>query len=121
MNLSWTNLLPLLIILSSVIPGLIIFTLREDQVRLRVTLNLTGALLKLGLVALMLFGVSQGLEFRFSVPFLPGGGLCSLLPCLRCSGWQPPFTPLAIWKIRPCAHASLVISACASAPPSAWP
>lgn len=75
MNLSWTNLLPLLIILSSLIPGLIIFTLREDQVRLRVALNLTGALLKLGLVVLMLLGVSQGLEFSFNVPFLPGGGL----------------------------------------------
>lgn len=75
MNLSWTTLLPLLIILSSLIPGLIIFTLREDQVRLRVALNLTGAALKLILVALMLLGVSQGLEFRFSLPFLPGGGL----------------------------------------------
>ncbi|WP_394241367.1 proton-conducting transporter membrane subunit [Halopseudomonas laoshanensis] len=73
--MSWTTLLPLLIILSSLIPGLIIFTLREDQVRLRITLNLTGALLKLSLVGLMLLGVSQGLEFRFSVPFLPGGGL----------------------------------------------
>lgn len=75
MNLSWTTLLPLLIILSSLIPGLIIFTLREDQVRLRIALNLTGAMLKMGLVALMLLGVSQGLEFRFSVPFLPGGRL----------------------------------------------
>lgn len=75
MNLSWTSLLPLAILLSSLIPGLIIFTLREDQVRLRITLNLTGALLKMALVALMLLGVSQGLEFRFSVPFLPGGGL----------------------------------------------
>ncbi len=75
MNVAWTTLLPLLIILSSLIPGLIIFSLREDQVRLRIALNLTGALLKLSLVGLMLLGVSQGLEFRFSVPFLPGGGL----------------------------------------------
>ncbi|MFT6465519.1 proton-conducting transporter membrane subunit [Halopseudomonas sp.] len=75
MNLSWTTLLPLLIILSSLIPGLIIFSLRENQVRLRIGLNLTGALLKLSLVGLMLLGVSRGLEFRFSVPFLPGGGL----------------------------------------------
>jgi len=74
-NIAWTTLLPLIIILSSLIPGLIIFTLREDQVRLRIALNLTGALLKMGLVGLMLLGVSQGLEFRFSVPFLPGGGL----------------------------------------------
>ncbi|MBQ0744510.1 MAG: monovalent cation/H+ antiporter subunit D family protein [Pseudomonas sp.] len=73
--MSWTTLLPLLIILSSLIPGLIIFSLRENQVRLRIALNLAGALLKLSLVGLMLLGVSRGLEFRFSVPFLPGGGL----------------------------------------------
>ena len=54
MNIAWTTLLPLIIILSSLIPGLIIFTLREDQVRLRIALNLTGALLKMGLVGLML-------------------------------------------------------------------
>ncbi|WP_150302867.1 complex I subunit 5 family protein [Pseudomonas saliphila] len=72
---SWSSLLPLLIVLSSLVPGLLIFTLREDQNRLRVLLNMTGVLLKLALVGLMLWGVDRGLEFRFAVPFLPGGGL----------------------------------------------
>ncbi|WP_185265542.1 complex I subunit 5 family protein [Halopseudomonas xiamenensis] len=75
MNATWTNLLPLGIVLSSLLPGLLIFTLREEQTRLRVALNLTGVLLKLGLVGLMLWGVARGLEFRFSIPFLPGGEL----------------------------------------------
>lgn len=71
----WTSLLPLGIVLSSLLPGLLIFTLREDQVRLRVTLNLLGVALKLGLVGLMLWGVARGLVFHFSVPFLPDGSL----------------------------------------------
>src|SRR5690606_34235265 len=72
---NWTNLLPLGIVLSSLLPGLLIFTLREEQTRLRIALNLFGVMLKLGLVGLMLWGVAQGLEFRFSLPFLPGGDL----------------------------------------------
>lgn len=72
---NWSSLLPLLIVLSSLIPGLLIFALREDQNTLRVVLNLAGVLVKLALVGLMLWGVAQGMEFRFAVPFLPGGGL----------------------------------------------
>ena len=64
--------LPLAIVLSSLIPGLLIFTLREEQQRTRVVLNLAGVLLKLLLVVAMLGGVAQGLSFRFSLPFLPG-------------------------------------------------
>ncbi|WP_462380945.1 complex I subunit 5 family protein [Pseudomonas sp. Marseille-QA0892] len=73
--MSWTNWLPLAIVLSSIVPGLIIFSLREDQARLRVALNLGGVTLKLLLVGAMLYGVSQGYQFRFEVPFIPGAPL----------------------------------------------
>lgn len=68
--LNWASLLPLLILLSSLIPGLLIFATRERQQRLRTILNLGGAGLKLVLVSMMLYGVSQGDEFRFELPFL---------------------------------------------------
>ena len=68
--MNWHGLLPLGIVLSSLLPGLVIFALREDQQRLRVTLNLLGVTLKLLLVGGMLYGVSQGSEYRFSVPLL---------------------------------------------------
>ncbi|WP_111642314.1 complex I subunit 5 family protein [Marinimicrobium alkaliphilum] len=71
----WTQLLPVAVVLSSLVPGLLIFTLREHQVGLRTALNLGGVLLKLLLVGLMLWGVSQGLSFRFALPFIPGGEL----------------------------------------------
>jgi multicomponent Na+:H+ antiporter subunit D len=72
---AWTTLLPPAIILSSLLPGLVIFSLREDQVKLRIGLNLFAVILKLCLVGVMLWGVNQGLEFRFAIGFLPGGGL----------------------------------------------
>ncbi|MFC3607516.1 complex I subunit 5 family protein [Stutzerimonas tarimensis] len=73
--MNWTTWLPLLIVLSSLIPGLIIFSLREDQPRLRVTLNMVGVVIKLVMVGAMLAGVADGLVFRFAVPFLPGAPL----------------------------------------------
>jgi multicomponent Na+:H+ antiporter subunit D len=69
------NLLPLLIVLSSLLPGLVIFTLREDQQGLRTFLNLAGVVAKLVLTGVMIVGVSQGLSFRFVLPFVPGGDL----------------------------------------------
>ncbi|MAT51083.1 MAG: proton-conducting membrane transporter [Porticoccaceae bacterium] len=73
--MSWTGILPLAVVLSSLVPGLLIFTLREDQQQLRTFLNLLGAVIKLVLVALMLYGVSQGAVFRFEFPFLPEAGI----------------------------------------------
>src|SRR5690554_3440226 len=71
----WAGLLPLAIVLSSLLPGLLIFVLREEQNGLRIFLNMLGVLLKLLLVGLMLWGVARGVAFRFEVAFLPGGGL----------------------------------------------
>ena len=51
---SW---LPGLIVLSSLLPGLLIFFLREGSHRLRTALNVTGAVTKLVLVGVMIWGV----------------------------------------------------------------
>ncbi|MDP3518536.1 MAG: proton-conducting transporter membrane subunit [Pseudohongiella sp.] len=72
---TWTSLLPVLIILSSLIPGLLIFATPEHARTRRTLLNMTGIAIKLILVALMLAGVSQGLTFRFEIPFLPSAPL----------------------------------------------
>ncbi len=66
------NWIPLLVVGSSMIPGLLIFALAESRVRLRTTLNLAGALLKLALVATMLWGVAQGHQYQVQLAFLPG-------------------------------------------------
>jgi multicomponent Na+:H+ antiporter subunit D len=49
--------LPLFILLSSLLPGLVIFLIKEQDHRLRTVLNLSGALAKLILVGLMIWGV----------------------------------------------------------------
>lgn len=70
-----TQFLPLAIVLSSLIPALLIFALSDRQATLRTALNIAGVFIKLVLVVWMLYGVSQGHSYRFSLPFLPGGGL----------------------------------------------
>ena len=75
MTNTWSALIPLSIFMSSLVVGLFTFGLREHQHQLRAWLNLAGVLIKLILVAGMLYGVSQGMEFRFVLPFLPGADL----------------------------------------------
>lgn len=70
--MNWNYWLPLMTIASSFIPGLIIFTLREEQARLRSSLNLAGAVGKLCLVTVMLWHVYHGAHFETRVPLLPG-------------------------------------------------
>lgn len=64
--------LPLLVIASSLVPGLMIFFLREEQTRARVFLNMTGALVKLALVGVMVWGVYHGQSYEARLPLLPG-------------------------------------------------
>ncbi len=70
--MNWDAWLPLLIVLSSLIAGLVIFTLAENRVKTRVWLNLGAALLKLALVAFMLWGVFNGHHYETRLPLLPG-------------------------------------------------
>ncbi len=70
--MTWSALLPVAILLSSLVPGLVIFGLPEERQRLRTVLNLSGALLKLSLVAILFAGVSAGNEYMFRMQLLPG-------------------------------------------------
>ena len=57
------ELLPLAVLASSLLPGLIIFALPETWIGVRTFLNVFGAIAKLGLVALLLAGVAAGEEY----------------------------------------------------------
>ena len=70
--MSWNASLPLLVLASSLVPGLIIFCLPEEKQRTRTTLNLVGVLLKLALVTFMVWGVQQGEHYETRIPLLPG-------------------------------------------------
>lgn len=59
---------PLLVLLSSLVTGLLIFPLAEERIRLRTWLNLAGAVIKLVIVSIMLYGVSQEAEYIFKWP-----------------------------------------------------
>ncbi len=64
--------LPLAVLASSLVPGLIIFALPETWIRPRTALNLFGAFLKLALVGVLLAGVSAGEDYGFRHEVLPG-------------------------------------------------
>jgi len=64
--------LPLPVLASSLVPGLIIFALPESRIRLRTALNLFGATAKLVLVGVLLAGVSAGETYGFRHEVLPG-------------------------------------------------
>ncbi|MFN3545225.1 MAG: complex I subunit 5 family protein [Thiobacillus sp.] len=64
--------LPVAVVLSSLVPGLFIFFLAESRVRLRTTLNLVGAFVKLALIGVMLWGVVNDHEYVFAYTVLPG-------------------------------------------------
>jgi len=70
MTLSWW--LPVLILSSSLVPGIVIFFLPEERSGLRTGLNTAGAGLKLVLVGILVWGVFHEETFRTELPLLPG-------------------------------------------------
>jgi multicomponent Na+:H+ antiporter subunit D len=68
----WDTWFPLLVLLSSLVTGIIIFPLDEAQYRLRTGLNMAGALVKLLLIGIMLVGVAYGHHYESRLPVLPG-------------------------------------------------
>ena len=67
-----TDILPLAILFTSLGLAPILFLLREESVRLRTTLNLGAATLKLGLVAWLSVEVASGTLFEARLPIMPG-------------------------------------------------
>lgn len=64
--------LPVLILLSSLLPALITFFIPQDGHGLRNSLNLGGAVLKLGLIIWMLFAIADGTVYEASFALAPG-------------------------------------------------
>ena len=64
--------MPVLVILSSALPSLVIFFLTDERLRLRRTLYLGAEVVKLGLVGVMLVGIYYGVAFETRIPLLPG-------------------------------------------------
>ena len=63
--------LPLLILFTSLLPGIVIFVLPEDRIRWRTALNLAGAALKLVLTGVMIWGVRHEHVYETRLPMLP--------------------------------------------------
>ena len=70
--MSFDPWLPLAIVLTSACASITIVCLREESSRLRTTVNLTAAVVTVGLVAAMTLGVMQGRVFETRLPLMPG-------------------------------------------------
>jgi multicomponent Na+:H+ antiporter subunit D len=107
--MNWDAGLLLLILASSLLPGLVIFFLSDERVAIRITLNLTGAVVKLVLVGVMIWGILHGHHYEAHLPLLPGLDLV-----LRADAEAILFVTLStvLWA-RPIAAAFSDFSACA--------
>lgn len=70
--MTMNELLPLAVLASSLVPGLVIFFLPEAWIGTRTALNLFGAVAKLALVGSLLVGVRAGQEYSVRYAVLPG-------------------------------------------------
>ena len=69
--MSWENLLIITILMSSFLPGIIIFMLPEDNSALRTGLNLFGAGLKMALIIIMDLAIYNGRVFEMRLEIMP--------------------------------------------------
>ena len=64
--------LPVFALMTSLMASLVIFALPEQGYRLRTAVNLGAALVKLGLVTVMVWGVFHGVDYGLSFTMVPG-------------------------------------------------
>ena len=70
--MNWDAWLPVLVVASSLLPGLVIFFLREGSHHLRTLLNLAGAIFKLVLVGILIWGVFHEHVYETRWTLAPG-------------------------------------------------
>jgi multicomponent Na+:H+ antiporter subunit D len=68
--MGWTFWIPQAVLGVSLLTALLIFPLKEEQVRLRTGFNIAGATVKLLLVGVMFWGILEGYTFEARLPFL---------------------------------------------------
>ncbi len=67
-----TQALPIALMACAFAPSFICFFLAEERTRLRNSINIAGALLKLVLIAFLLEGVARGMVYETRLQFVPG-------------------------------------------------
>jgi multicomponent Na+:H+ antiporter subunit D len=63
---------PLYIILTSFLAGVLIFVVGEKRQNLRITINLTAAVLKIVMIGMLVVAVRGGQDFLWRLPLVPG-------------------------------------------------
>jgi multicomponent Na+:H+ antiporter subunit D len=71
-DLGLNAVMPVLLLLTSLVPAAIIFLLPEDREGVRRTVNMAGAVLKVVLTGVLIVGVLDGLEYEWRRTLMPG-------------------------------------------------
>jgi len=88
--MSLETTLPLLVLLTSLVPGVVIFFLPEKRHGIRTLLNVGAAVAKLGLTAVMAAGIAAGHRYETRFRFVPSADLV-----LRSDSWALMFVVLS--------------------------
>lgn len=67
-----SSIMPIVLLLTSLIPAIVIFTLSEGQRLLRTTLNLASAIAKVAFVIVLIPAVVAGSDLRIAFEWVPG-------------------------------------------------
>jgi multicomponent Na+:H+ antiporter subunit D len=70
-DVTFDNWLPLLVLLTSLLPGIAIFVMPEERVWWRTVLNMGGSILKLVLIGIMIWGVWHEHVYETRIAILP--------------------------------------------------
>jgi multicomponent Na+:H+ antiporter subunit D len=71
-ELGLNSAMPVVLLLTSLIPAVVIFLLPEHRERPRRVVNMAGAILKVALSGVLVAGVLNGVEYEWRRSFLPG-------------------------------------------------
>lgn len=70
--MSLSVLMPVFALMTSLLASVVLFALPEKGYRLRTTINLAAAMVKIALVAVMIWGIARGREYEAAFTMLPG-------------------------------------------------
>ncbi|KPQ29229.1 MAG: NADH dehydrogenase (quinone) [Marinobacter excellens HL-55] len=70
--MSLSVLMPVFALMTSLLASVVLFALPEKGYRLRTTINLVAAVVKIALVAVMIWGIARGREYEAAFTMLPG-------------------------------------------------
>ena len=69
--MNWSSMLPLFILLTAFVTGIVLLVIPESKQKIRTTINLVNAFLTIIMIVVLIIGIQAGQNFRLVFPLLP--------------------------------------------------